>query len=238
MINKQFTSKDIEEDLIAKIEEKIYKPNQKLPSERELMEIYGVSRMTVRNIVNGLISKDIAYRIPGRGAFVHRDFIQKSNVIKGYSQLMNEMGKIPSTKVLEFKRIIPDEFIRLSLGLEEGSQVFEIKRIRYADDIAMCYGNTYIPVSVFPDFDKTYSEEKSTYDVIVNHYRIKLSYMKRTISAVKLNDYISDLLYGKKNGISLKMEGVVYDRNSVPIQYGISYYNADQFSFITVNLDK
>ena len=238
MINKTFTSKEIEEDLIAKIEAKIYEPNQKLPSERELMEIYGVSRMTVRNIVNSLIAKDIAYRIPGRGAFVHRDFIQRSNIIKGYTQLMREMGKVPSTKVLDFKKIIPDEFIRLSLALDEGEEVFQIRRVRYADDIPMCYGNTYIPVSVFPDLDETYTEDKSTYDVIVNHYHVKLSYMKRTISAVRLDDYVSDILYGKSNGISLKMEGVVYDRNSVPIQYGSSYYNADHFSYITVNLDK
>jgi len=238
MINKTFTSKEIEEDLIAKIEAKIYEPNKKLPTERELMEIYGVSRMTVRNIINSLISKDIAYRISGRGAFVQKDFISKSNVIKSYTQMMNELGKKPTSKLLSFQKKIPNEFTRLSLGLEEGQQVFEIRRLRYADGIPMCVGTTCFPVHLFPDFDEIYTEDKSTYNIIVSHYNVELSYMKRTISAVKVGNEIAEFLYKKKSGFSLKMEGVVYDKNNIPVQYGVSYYNADEFSLVSVNQNK
>ena len=238
MINKTFTSKEIEEDLITKIEAKIYEPNKKLPTERELMEIYGVSRMTVRNVINNLISKDVAYRISGRGAFVQKDFISKSNVIKSYTQMMKELGKTPSSKLLGFQTIIPNEFTRLSLGLEEGQAAFEIRRLRYADGIPMCVSTTCFPTHLFPDFADIYTEDKSTYNIIVNHYNVELSYMKRTISAVKLDPQTAEFLYGKKSGFSLKMEGVVYDKNNIPIQYGISYYNADEFSLVSVNQNK
>lgn len=67
--NKLLYEKIIE-DLKNKILNKVYKADQKLPTELELAEQYGVSRITSRRALEELKLQGIIYRIRGSGSFV------------------------------------------------------------------------------------------------------------------------------------------------------------------------
>lgn len=59
--------------IIRKIEKEEYKENELIPSERELTEMFGVSRITVRRAVDELVGENYLYRIQGKGTYVKSD---------------------------------------------------------------------------------------------------------------------------------------------------------------------
>lgn len=60
----------IMEEIKERIANGTYQPNDRLPSEKELMAAYGVSRIVAVNALTNLVKEGLIYRIPGRGSFV------------------------------------------------------------------------------------------------------------------------------------------------------------------------
>lgn len=62
----------IVEDILAKIVNRVYMPGDRLPSESELCEAYGVSRVTIRESLKKLDMMDVISIEQGRGTFVKK----------------------------------------------------------------------------------------------------------------------------------------------------------------------
>lgn len=69
-MEKELLYKKIYDDLLEAIEKGIYSPGSKLPSEKELMEQYNVSRITSKKALEMLADQNIIVRMPGKGSFV------------------------------------------------------------------------------------------------------------------------------------------------------------------------
>jgi len=63
----------IRQYIIDNIQQKKWRPNDKIPSENELAEKFGVSRITVKKALDTLVEEGIIYRIQGRGSFVSEE---------------------------------------------------------------------------------------------------------------------------------------------------------------------
>lgn len=137
---------------LKKIIETNLQPNQKLPSERKLVQIYQVSRNTVRLALNELEQKGYIYRIHGKGTFVSSIFLNQTNLgtMYSFSDEMNLEGRTPTTKNLSLRLLIPDKNISLQLNLSEGEKVYELIRLRLANDEPLIYSKTYLPQKFFP----------------------------------------------------------------------------------------
>ena len=93
--------KTIRDDLLRAIENGSLQPDQALPSERELCQRYGTSRMTVRHAVTELESLGSVYRMQGKGTFVSgRKLIQPLMQVSGFTEDMAKRGKKPSSQIL------------------------------------------------------------------------------------------------------------------------------------------
>ncbi len=93
--------KTIRDDLLRAIENGSLQPDQALPSERELCQRYGTSRMTVRHAVTELESLGSVYRMQGKGRFVSgRKLIQPLMQVSGFTEDMAKRGKKASSQIL------------------------------------------------------------------------------------------------------------------------------------------
>ena len=100
--------KQIVHDLVSRIESGVYSEGDKLPTETELMEEYGVSRITVRSAIKELEDADIVERTRGKGTFVTTTRnAYAADDQESFTHSCIQENKKPSTVVLEVAWIYP-----------------------------------------------------------------------------------------------------------------------------------
>ncbi len=122
-----------------------------IPSERELAEMYDISRMTVRQAVNNLVNDGYLIRRRGKGTFVAAQKIEQP--LKGltsFSEDMRARGMEPGTIVLSFETVPASQKLAEGLGVTEGDDLYEVRRLRLADGLPMALETLYIPVHLVP----------------------------------------------------------------------------------------
>ena len=102
-----------------------------LPSDAQLCEEFGVSRMTARGAVQRLVHEGLVYRVPGRGTFVAPARANRTaSHILSFSDEMRRRGRTPSSQVLQKRRRPATAAERDRLGADE---VIVLRRVRLAD---------------------------------------------------------------------------------------------------------
>src|SRR5699024_5973931 len=156
------------DDLIKKIDNAELSVDEKLPSERELCDIYNLSRITVRQALQELEREGYIYKLHGKGTFVS-PMSYNQNLIKLYSftEEMKKMGKTPTTQVLSFREIALDERLANKMNLVPLNEAYQIVRLRLADNEPLMYETSYVPKKIFPSLTEQDLKERPMYDVFL-----------------------------------------------------------------------
>lgn len=226
----------IKNDIIKKINDNELVSNQLLPSERELINSYNVSRITVRRAIDELVKEGYVYKISGKGSFVNKNTSnQNLNKVHSYTEEITNQGKKPSRKVLKASIEKCSYQICKKLGLSENENVFVLERVYYADDKSLCLTKTYLPYNKFENIDYFNFEANSLYNILENFYDIKITRATQIIEASSAKNEISKLLEMKNNSPLLLFNTITYgQKNGIefPIEYFISYYKTDNMKYI------
>ena len=111
-----------------------YKNGEQLPTEPELGEKYGVSRITVRKAVEELCREGFLVKKQGKGTFVKQRKIQrKMEHLLSFTQACESNGMVPSTSVLKRQQTALEPWIAEEFQLESGMPMVMIQRLRKAD---------------------------------------------------------------------------------------------------------
>ena len=158
-----------------------YKSGDKIMTESEMAKTYGVSLITVRKAIGSLMEKGLVVRKQGKGTFVTKPkFSRNIKRLQSFSEMCEQMGVVPGAHMLENKIVDADEKIAARLGIETGSKVIFISRLRFADSEPVVIEKNYFPLKYaflleaqFEDnslFD--YLKEKAEMQVMEeeNHY--------------------------------------------------------------------
>lgn len=144
---KQLLYMQLKEDILADYEKKPY--YSPLPGERELCDVYNVSRPTVRRALEILEEEGCIMRFAGKGAFFIGTKKQQGNKKAASSRIAfyNQVrlrGDYTSSKVLTQKAEIVSPVIAEILGIREGGMVFHLERLRYINGKLWTLADSYI----------------------------------------------------------------------------------------------
>ncbi len=236
MINKQSPLPiyyQIIEDLKNRIEQQEFNPGDMIPSERELSEGYNVSRMTVRQAITNMVNDGHLYRERGKGTFVsERKIEQPLQGMTGFTEDMKQRGMTASSKLLVFKTIPIPQDIATKLQLDMDQQVYEIKRIRYADHKPMAVETTYIHTALIPDLSEDLVQG-SLYDYIENTLKLEIEKASQMIEATIADQHLSNLLEIPPSSAILHMERQSFLKDGRAFEVVKSAYRADRYKFIS-----
>lgn len=220
----------IAEALKLQIQSEELKAGENFPSERELAEQYGVSRMTVRQAVQRLRKKGLIYYERGVGTFVtdHKLDVHNRN-LNGFSDEMISLGLAPSSKVLRLMCETADRQIEQELNLETDAEVFHLERLRLADDEPMAYEVTFLPTALCPELDKIDLTTNSLYQVLVQNYDLKMHHAAESLEAAAAAEFVAKQL-GIETGMPvLVVHRVVFSESNQPIESARTTYRADRY---------
>lgn len=117
--------------------------------------MYDMSRITVRNALNELQREGYIYKNHGKGTFVSSNRYKQELInLYSFTEEMKKLNKVPQTQVLSFSKILADSRLAKQLIIEETDEVYQIVRLRLADDEPLMYETSYIPVEKFPDLSE------------------------------------------------------------------------------------
>ncbi|CAM3306033.1 GntR family transcriptional regulator [Vagococcus fessus] len=204
----------------------------RLPSERELSLMFGVSRMTLRQAVQALADEGILERKVGSGTYVAREKVQETMTgTTSFSEIMAAQGKKPSSKTVSYFVTKPSASEIEKLGLSEDSQVVRMERVRYADDLPICFEVTTIPYDLVDQYSKK-EITQSLYQTVTKNNNHKIGHAVQRVTAMLASEKISDYLEIKKGDPILRLKQISYLEEGRAFEYVRSQYVGSRFEFI------
>ncbi len=200
-----------------------------LPTERDICTATGLSRTTVRKAFEKLASEGRIVRSRGRGTFVRRATHEASDGY-GYSFTaeMRAAGRVPSSKVVGFRCIPAEGLLAERLEVAEGEPLWEIRRLRLADDEPMSYHRVYVPRSYCPSLTSEGLSE-SVLAAIARETGILPSSMEGAYEAVCLDVTEARLLGQRRGAPALRLVRTNYANDGRPYEVAIIISRADRF---------
>lgn len=206
----------------------------RLPTERELADQLGVSRVSVRRAFDDLEGTGEVRRVQGSGSFVDGPSVEKGISIRSFTQEMASRGSVPGARVLSAHTAPASSEVSWLLGVPPGEPVIELKRLRSADGIPMCIETDTLQERLVPGL-LDHDLEGSLYDLLRSVYGIELATVRQTFRATTLDPEVAGLLSVAPHTAALEVEHLAHNADGMPVQAASSLYRGDRFS-VTVEL--
>lgn len=219
----------IAEDILSKIYQNKYKAGQKLPTERELSDMYVVSRYTIREALKKLVNIGVVTIIQGSGIFVS-DTKYKSPLI--YNSLTEKKFEEIRSEIIYFKKIKPNQELDKIFDLRNipHANLWEYKRVRIVDYQKRQIETSVLPFSYFPDLNEDIIK-KSVHEY-VQQCSYQISHFITTYHAINISKEDADLLNCKKGSAAMSIinrgileNGKVFEYSEIiNLDYSVSYF--------------
>lgn len=215
------------------IRDSVYKPGDKLPSEKELEQRYGISRITAMSALEELVNERLAYRERGRGTFVAQPMIGDLSFFSSFTEDMISHGFRPSSRMIEIKQSDPGPQTIEKLSMNPDEKYMLIKRVRLADGEPVVLQEAYLPGSKFPDIEKQDFENHYLYEIIRQKYGYNLTWSEAIVEAIAASSADASYLGIKPGTPVLLIWHLTMDDHYTTLEYVRSVYRSDRFSFST-----
>ncbi len=224
----------LKEILHAKIRSGQWQPGTVIPSERELCEQYGISRMTARQAVTELVRDGLLYRAQGKGTFVARRRItQQLTVLTGFSQDMATRGLRAGAQVLDQKMVFANTEVAARLRVREGQPIFFLRRLRLANDEPLAMETTHITFLGCEELLDADLASTSLYALLRERFGLVLSEAEQEIEADLARPGEARLLQLDAGAAVLRMRRRTFANGGQVVEYAESVYRGDKYTFST-----
>jgi GntR family transcriptional regulator len=214
-------------DALAELAANELGPDAAIPSERELMTTYDVSRATVRKAIDGLVADGLLTKIHGRGTFVVRPRLESRLHLASFSQDMRRRGLTPSTRLLAIELDQPPAEAAKALGLAADAKAWRLDRVRLADGEPIALENGWHPQALVPGLDR-HDLGGSLYELFADEYGLTIDAAEQTLWGESADDQVAGRLDCPVHTPLLVFRRVSSAAGQ-PIEYVVSRYRGDRY---------
>jgi GntR family transcriptional regulator len=217
--------------IIQKITSGEYNPGECLPSERDLAQLYGVSRVTIRIALSDLVNDGILLKKHGKGTYVASKKIEHSlgSLIGVVEEL--EMQHLNTSVIIHeksFCKVSSEKCKKMNLADE--SIMLKVVRHVMVDNKPFAIDYTYLPESIAYLLDG-YDLSKDVIYRILEKYGYKITTAEQTISAENPTPNEAGIIGIKVSSPVLVLNRVTYVEGNIPILYNKTIYQADRYQY-------
>lgn len=213
-------------------------PHDRLPSENELSEQFGISPMTVRQAMVELVNDGLVYRERGRGTFVASrlpsNLEHQLTRLSSFSEDMRARDLTPESRVLVFETVPAQGKVAVALEVDDGDEVLRIKRVRLAEGQPVGVHDTYVrdvPVQ------RAELEEVGSLYAVFEQHDVTLAEGEETFKAIAADAELSRHLGVPVGAPLLQVTRTTVDDGGRPVEYVVATYRADLYDY-TVRLKR
>jgi len=209
-------------------------PKDRLPSERELCELYNISRITVRKALGTLNQEGLIQSTVGKGNFVAQAaFTEELQPLSSFTQDLARRGMQASSVTLSQAIIPADDHLAEKLSIPRGAEVVSLNRLRLADGLPIAVQHTQLPHHLCRNLLRFNFSDRSLYDILQGEYGLVLTRSDTDMMAALAQSDEANLLKLKLPAAVLISEQITYLENGVVIEITRSTFNADRYKLHT-----
>jgi DNA-binding GntR family transcriptional regulator len=208
----------------------------RLENEIALAGRLGLSRPTVRRAIQELVDKGLIVRRRGIGTQVVHGAVTRQVELTSLWEDLERTGQMPSTRVLESRVIPADGRIAEMLGVEAGSDVLHLRRLRSADGVPVAILENFLP-GEFAEIGEDRLAQHGLYQLL-RMRGVTMRVARQRIGARRATAAESKLLEIERNGPLLTMDRTAYDASGRAAEFGSHCYRPDLYSFEITLVDR
>ena len=225
---------EIYADLKNKIETQEYPFNSCLPSESDLTKVYNCVRGTIHRAIRTLMERGYLQMRQGSRIRVIYEPVERNifkiGGIESFKEAAIRNGFSYDTKVVLLEKIFADEKIAAKSGFKIGDELYDVRRIRYINGIALILDKNYFLTSVACDLTEEIAEN-SIYDYLENQLKVKIMTSKRKMTAELATTEDKKYLELQDYNCLAIVSGRVFNSDGIQFEYTESRHRPDYFCF-------
>lgn len=208
----------------------IWKPGASIPSENELSRQFGVSRMTARSVITGLVRDGLLYRVQGKGTFVSEEkIITRSPAYLGIRDQLEAQGYRIETKLLSFTEETPSSTVANALNCMTEEPVFVIKRLRLVNSVPISIHHSYLPVALCQSLSGEHlTGERQLCHVLEQQFSLTTSKVQETLESVLASKKEAALLQISPKSPLLLLEDRNQNPDGIVFEYSRIWFRGDK----------
>lgn len=211
------------------------KPGDRLPSEKDLENKFGVSRITVRHALQALASEARIVRIPGKGSYVRERKVEPLTALTSFSENMRASGRTPSYTNTHVALVEPPANAAAALSLGPGQRALHIHRLMLADGLPMAIQDAYLPEQIYERnpllFERDVLDNVSMYKVLEIELGVKLFRAEEQVDAAIAQPAETRDLATSDDEVVLIIKRTTYDIDGKPVEYVKLVFPASRYRY-------
>lgn len=207
-------------------------PHSQIASESELQARFSVSRITIRQALSHLENEGLIFKKHGKGSFVSQPkAFQNVSALEGFAEAMSRMGHEISNRVVLFQFIAAPANVAERLGVEPGTTVTEIHRVRLLNRQPVSYEITFVPEAIGQQLQRADLVTRDIFLIIENDCAVPLGAADLAIDAVLADAAMAKALGTSKGAPLLRIERMTHDAAGQPVDFEFLYFRSDTFQY-------
>ena len=205
-----------------------------LPSEHQLVQIYGCSRNTVRRAIAELAEEGYVQSIHGKGVLViYQKRMQTQFSIGGIESLKEAAarnGLSLRTQVIRFTELAVDEAFAGQTGFTAGDEVYYVQRVRYLNGEAMILDHNYFLKEVVRELTPEIAEG-SVYEYMEQTLGETIVTTRRRYTVERETELDAQHMDMRGYNCVMVVSSKTFNKDGVMFEYTSSRHRPDQFVF-------
>lgn len=220
--------------LRRQIEEGVLVAGGQIPSEKQLVQQYNVSRITVRKSIERLVEEGLLIKRQGKGTYVAfpeftEDMCGGPNT-GSFTDLFTNLNLVPTTKVIQKSLGQPTAVIRKRLGLSENAPMVYISRVRYISGHPAVYEEDFFSQK-YKFLLETDLENKSLLGVLFDKMHVQPQFFHDTFQVQLAEELPARLLEVPKGQPLLRVSQSILDQNEQIVYYNEQLVRSDVYKY-------
>jgi len=219
--------------ILRDIEAGRWRAGDRLPTEDDLIKRFQVSKITVRQALRELAQMGYIRREQGRGTFVQGPPLEEGpRELKSFTSEMRAHGFLATSRVLEQTVVSAPSDVAASLQVPEGSAVFRLHRLRFADGEPMGLQTAYISMLLVPGIEDLSFADASLYEILGSRYSLFAASARESHQAVPVPEDVAALLRVPAGSPALAAERLAVLADGRPLEFVQSIMRGDRYKIV------
>jgi GntR family transcriptional regulator len=211
-------------------------PGDPIPTERELCERYGVSRITAIKALDEMERQGLINRIQGKGSIVAIRSIDSTKTVAGLTELVRAQGMTTRAKLLASECISGSSRMKLDfqLPVDSEQQFYHFRRLRYVNEHPVVILDTYVLREVGERMLEHDLATTSFYRLYEDIFQRKISHAESTLYPIVATPEIQDLLQCERDTAHFLSQGISYLEGDIPVEVTTGLYHGNWFRYTAI----